>query len=486
MTIQQKLTDLDNPLEGGSQEEATTGSIKSRELNGDHTLSTGSLQEPMEDEERMEEIIKNLGKGFRKLKDENAQLRTSTQKLLAENTTLREAIQKEQKENAALQRALQKEEEERLATKRLLNKAQEQAEELRVADRQARTEVDALKRQLSSKELEIEAVKRELHGKYPELPKVAGPLQGYQAKVVIEDDVLLLITTLNTEIAELCIAIAHSESFAFARKPGMEDTTNERLAAFMNKYYDPRFSVMGWLYEQQCGRVDPLILEIALREALVAISSWIISERDPALEGIEPTEIQLTDNTGDPWGRLVHIIARELPCNTLRYTLRRSISVVLTLFVMAPTGCAADDTTCCEFSLKANEQLTKIIDLILQLSTIIGTGGTEELWIHRGVPGEEFDPDMMDDFEDLTEDDQIDGTILGTTALGLCRAVIYPDVYTAGLHLKPLLKPKVVRKSFLDNLQLEDEDSDETTSEVSNEYDTEDRADNDGDSLRSW
>lgn len=77
----------------------------------------------------------------------------------------------------------------------------------------------------------------------------------------------------------------------------------------------------------------------------MGVSSWIISERDPDLEGIEPTEIKnarLCDDTQDPWGRLVHDSARELPCKTLRYTLRRSISKVLMRSVMRYAGYVQD------------------------------------------------------------------------------------------------------------------------------------------------
>ncbi|KAI6043508.1 hypothetical protein EDC04DRAFT_712084 [Pisolithus marmoratus] len=481
MGVQSPLADFGKPVGSGRQQEETKRLIRSGKLDDGYI---GSLQEPKEEEEKLEETIKSLSEGFRKLKAENTRLRTSTQNLLAENATLLEAIQQEQKENTALRQALQKAEEERLAAQRSLNRAREREEEVRATDQQARTEADALRRQLSTKELEIQAIKRELHNKGTESPKVVGSMQEYQPKMATEGDVCSLVTALNTEITETCMAIVHSESFAFGRKP-MENIEDGYLARMSSCF--SKCSVMGWLREQQIIK-DPTVLEIVLQEALVAVSSWIISERDPDLEGIEPTETRLIRTCDDPWRSWAHILARGLPCNALRSTLQWSISRVLFLVVMRSAGYVSDHTVVREFNLKANGHLTKIIDLALQLNAILRRGGVRGLWLLRGVPGEQFDSDMMDNFAGLEEADQIDGTIIfSTTALGLCRIDIKPEIYTAGLHYDPIIKPKVVLKSFLDSLRPEGEDSDDIWGDLATGEDLDEYAgdDFDADSTRS-
>ncbi|KAI5995339.1 hypothetical protein F5J12DRAFT_896562 [Pisolithus orientalis] len=471
MNIQKPFTELSKPLEGGVLEDAAKGPTEAMDLKGGYRPSSGSLQESKEPasnnqqgEAKFEEMIRGLSEEFRKLKLENVQLRTSTQDLLAENAALREAIQQEQKENTALQRALRKEEEERLVARRLLNRARERQEVVRVMDRQARTETDALRRQLSAKELEIKAIKRESNEMGPDSLKVTGLPQGCQAKMATEGDVHSLLTALNTEIMETCLAIVHSESFAFARQP--TKNIDEECFDIITEHFPE--SVMGWLREQ-LSSIDHLALEIVLKDALVAASSWVISERDPDLEGIEPTEVRppkFSDGTTDLWGWLVHIAARGSPCNALRHTLQRSISKVLIWTVMRPAGYVSNDTVVHEFSLKTSEQLTTIIDLALRLNEILRRGGAKELWLLRGVPGGEFDSNMMDDFGGLEGNNQINGTVVGTTALGLCRVVIRRDIYSAELHLDPLIKPKVVLRSFLDSLQPEDEGEDEDLDEA--------------------
>ncbi|KIO10225.1 hypothetical protein M404DRAFT_898935 [Pisolithus tinctorius Marx 270] len=284
MNIQKPFTELSKPLEGGLLEDAAKGPTEAMDLKGGYRPSSGSLQESKEGEAKFEEMIRGLSEEFRKLKLENVQLRTSTQDLLAENATLREAIQQEQKENTALQRALRKEEEERLVARRLLNRARERQEVVRVMDRQARTETDALRRQLSAKELEIKAIKRELNEMGPDSLKVTGLPQGCQAKMATEGDVHSLLTALNTEIMETCLAIVHSESFAFARQP--TKNIDEECFDIITEHFPE--SMMGWLREQ-LSSIDHLALEIVLKDALVAVSSWVISERDPDLAGIEPT-----------------------------------------------------------------------------------------------------------------------------------------------------------------------------------------------------
>lgn len=137
----------------------------------------------------------------------------------------------------------------------------------------------------------------------------------------MEANVCSLMVAPNAEIKEIRMAIAHSESFVFARQLSMGNTDDGHRTS-TSKHFG-NCSVMEWPCDQT-STINPLALEIALREALGAVSSWIFSEWDPNLQGIEPMEIQATafsDDTVDPWGRAVHLLARGFPCNALRYTL---------------------------------------------------------------------------------------------------------------------------------------------------------------------